>query len=456
MIPPKSLSSWPSRHARRCLLKPAVLAGFALIGFSSFYPPLAIPALASEAETSAARSAIANHPNVIRLRSFVCQSFAQADIARANSYPQVNLRVNGGSPLLDRIDRFETNRRRFDDTPVDAVVGIRQNLFDWGVTDNSIKIAETNRQIARLDVVIETDRQAADLLSILNRYRELEQHRLLYENLQRELEEITARIEEGVNAGALTLNDLREIKINNLDIEVAHLQVVRELDILKGDLADRYKITVEQGLPFLIKYEQLSPSDLPHKDSAAVREIRKLDLQKMVSEFEIARLNAQRKPAVSGILDTHIYDVDGNNGEYEVVGRVELSVPLYDGGSNKAGRREAEWQGRSVLSERSGVIRNYDSQSKQIRQTIELLDRNITSTAEKIITVESQLESHLAREGQTVSAPLAKAGLLMQQNSLLVQHISQQSERDREFIRGLFFADALGSILNFEEEVTQC
>ena len=126
MIPPKSLSSWPSRHARRCLLKPAVLAGFALIGVSSFYPPLAIPALASEVETSAARSAIANHPNVIRLRSFVCQSFAQADIARANSYPQVNLRVNGGSPLLDRIDRFETNRRRFDDTPVDAVVGIRQ------------------------------------------------------------------------------------------------------------------------------------------------------------------------------------------------------------------------------------------------------------------------------------------------------------------------------------------
>lgn len=453
MIPPKKLSRSKSSQKRSCYqwryaLNPALLTGLFLSFASS------APALASE--DSEARAAIANHPSIVQLRSDVCRTYAQADIARAGTYPQVSLRVNGGSPLLGRFERFETERRRFDDTPVDAVVGVRQNLMDWGVADSSIKIAETNREIARIDVVVEIDRQAADLLSLIVRYRELEQHRLLYEDLQKELEIITARIEEGVNAGALTITDLREIKISNLDIEVAYLQLVREIDILKADLGDRYKLTIEQALPFLIKYESLAPAEIPNKKSHDVLEVRKLDLRKRVHDYEIQRLNAQRKPAISGILDTHIYDVDGNNGEYEVVGRLELSVPLYDGGSNKASRRESEWQGRSVLSERAGVIRNYDSQSQQIRQTIDLLDRNIIKTAEKIAAVEQQLDAHLAREGITVSEPLTKASLLAQRNQLLLDHTAEQAERDREFIRGLFFADALGGILNFNEEVTPC
>ena len=44
------------------------------------------------------------------------------------------------------------------------MIGLRQNLYDWGVTDRSVKIAEANRRIARIDVTIETDRQAADPL----------------------------------------------------------------------------------------------------------------------------------------------------------------------------------------------------------------------------------------------------------------------------------------------------
>ena len=107
------------------------------------------------------------------------------------------------------------------------------------------------------------------------RYRELEEHRRLYENLLADLEDIAARIEAGVNAGALTLTDLREIKISNLDIEFAHLQVRREIDILKADLGDRYKLTVQQALPFLIMYERLAPAVLPTVDSKDVMKVRK-------------------------------------------------------------------------------------------------------------------------------------------------------------------------------------
>ena len=45
---------------------------------------------------------------------------------------------------------------------------------------------------------------------------------------------------------------------------------------------------------------------------------------------------------------------------------------------------------------------------------------------------------------------------MVQLNQQLVDQISQQSERDREFVRGLFFADALGSVLNFSDEGTTC
>ena len=453
MILPKFLSDITlglvSRHK-------AFVVGVA--GLMTLAVPLIAPALhlASAQEDSAARQAIITHPNIARLRAQICQHYAQADIARAGKYPQVDLRILGGTSLKSKFRRQETQIRRFDDREIDAVIGIRQNVYDWGLTDRSVRIAETSRVIARIDLVLETDRQASDLLAVMIRYQELTEQDKLYQFLRKELDDIADRIEEGVNAGALTLSDLREVKISNLDIEVAHLQVMREMSVLDADIAERFKLSIDQAMPLLRFYLNARPDALPPVDTESINEIRKLDLQQMITGYELDRLNAQRKPSLNAIIDTTIFNVDGYSQEYEMAGRFELSMPLYDGGSNRANRREVEWQSRSIVSERSGLIRTYDTQMVQIQQSLIQLNQNIARNEEKISAIKDQLEAHLAREGQTVSQPLTKASLITQLNQLQRDQISMNSERERELMRGFFFADAIGGILNFSDEVTTC
>ena len=90
-------------------LRRAGLFGLVALGAVAASPHLS-PAYA--AEDSAARTAIFNHPNVVQLRSEVCQYFAQVDIARANKHPQVSLRVHGGTSITDHFERRETASRR--------------------------------------------------------------------------------------------------------------------------------------------------------------------------------------------------------------------------------------------------------------------------------------------------------------------------------------------------------
>jgi outer membrane protein TolC len=451
MILHRILSLLPSSCPVRRKARVTGAAGLVVASLSS-YP------VAHAQEDSAARAAIFSHPNVASLRAQICQFYAQADIARSGRYPQVDFRLGGGNSLASHIESLPQTERAIDpdNKDVDAIIGLRQNVYDWGVISNSVSIAETNRSIARIDVGIETDRQAADLLTLLIRYQELEEVEIRYRNLLDELYIIAARIEEGVNVGALTLTDLRTVKISIIDTEVEHLQVQRQIDILRADINERFQLTVEAGLPFLINYYNTRPTALPTLASADVKEVLKLDLQQRITDFELNRLRAQRRPALNAVVDTHLYDADSYSGEFEVVGRIEVTVPLYDGGSNKASQTEARWRSRSLVNERNSIIRNYDSQTEQIRQTLARLDRNIANNAESIIALDGQLEAFLAREGETVSDPLAKSNLLIQHNQQYLDQITLQSERDREFIRGLFFADALGSVLNLSGEVTTC
>ena len=59
--------------------------------------------------------------------------------------PQVDFSLRGGTSLKSRFERRDTNSphsRRFDDEDVDAVIGINQLLFDWGVVDGGTVMAE--------------------------------------------------------------------------------------------------------------------------------------------------------------------------------------------------------------------------------------------------------------------------------------------------------------------------
>ena len=67
-----------------------------------------------------------------------------------------------------------------------------------------------------------------------------------------------------------------------------------------------------------------------------------------------------------------------------------------------------------------------------------------------------QIEAAKARQGQVESNPLAMANLLNDRFQLIVVQETLTKEIELERLRGLFFANALGSTLNLTLGKTSC
>ena len=406
--------------------------------------------------TESARSAIQNHPSVVGLRAEVCSAVSQIDRAKSGLYPKVDLRLNGGSSLSSKIERQEVQRRRFDDKDIDAVVSINQTLYDWGITSSSVGIASNTHASAKIGTIIESERIAADIIGIMINEANLSSQEKLFQRYRTKLAEIAERIEAGVQAGAHRLTDLRTIKINLLDAEVAHLQIQRQLELSSADLLERVRISFDEARPLYIEYLNARPIFVPSIESKDAREVQRLDLNHKSNLLELKRTQAERKPSISATLDTTLFDVDSFSSEYEVSGRMQLSFPLYDGGSNKARQSEQRWRGRAIEQERLNLIRNHRTQSDALVQRIDQLTENLGKITNKISEVEQQLEANIARQGQTESQPLETANLISQLHQLHIEQLTLNKDIELERLRGIFFADQLSDVLNLSYGASSC
>lgn len=400
--------------------------------------------------------AIATHPSVQAFRSQVCQARSQIDLANADLLPQISGRLVGGSSLSSHIEKRETNARRFDDREIDAVISVNQKLYDWGIARAGADIAENNRQSALLGVQIEQDRIAADIISTMMTHAELVAHDRLYDQHRQEIDNLAMQIQAGVEAGVNRLADLRVIKVLQLDHEIAQTQVQRQLALIEDDLKQRFKLDFKSSLPLYVAFRAHKPDDILIIDSMTTREVRRLDYELSSARLEIQRLQSERKPQLSATLDTTFFDADSYSQEYEMAGRLQFSLPLYDGGSNKARQQETEWRRRGITSERDNTVRNHRSQIEQVFNQIKRLDGEIEKNTAKIIELNHQIDGALAREGVVQSEPIEMATLLNHRFALYLAQETLAKEHDIEELRGFYFSDALGRIINLNNGGTSC
>ncbi len=417
---------------------------------------VSIGGFAGFSAAEAVYDAIQNHPTVSGYRSQVCQALSQSDQARATIRPQITGQLTGGSSLSSKIESASVRARDFDSDNFDIVISVRQILYDWGNSSASVNIAENHRQSSFLSLQIESDRVAADILGILLSQAELKAQDSLYDGHVIVLKAIEERIERGVEAGVDRLSDLRSIKITLLESEVAHERVKRQIEILETDLSRRFGLTFDEAQPLLDRYLQNRADEPLVSDSLGTREVKRLDYNLDINKLELQRLKAQRRPGLNAILDTTLFDVDDFDGEYEVVGRIQFTMPIYDGGSNKALRDETTWRGNSIASERDNLIRNHRSQVDQIVSQAERLRLNAQSNKDQINHLEQQLAAMEAREGQTENNPLQKAALVTELLGLLVTQESLKRELELEYLRSIFFGDQLGQVIKLNYGASPC
>lgn len=318
------------------------------------------------------------------------------------------------------------------------------------------RIAENQGAVSRLGVSIETDTVAADILTIALEYHlqlQLKQH---FENQSAELEGVTHRIKERVELGAGRVSDLRESRLMELELEVAQSQAERQLELLERELQARFKLAPDQIIPFLDRFLSVRGDEVPVEASENIRSIKRLDLDLQTIDFEKRQLTGERHPNVSAHLDTTLFDVDSFGYEYEMVGRLQLTMPIYDGGSNKARKNENEWRRRGLLSERAGLIRSHTSRTQQAISDHHQATEALKEIDAQLSEMTQRFETLQAREGQTQSDPLALARLINEIAQAKAGRINQELNLELSLLQGIFFADQLGQLLNLSAGEPTC
>ena len=426
---------------------------------------LPVPALAqttssgSPPHDEAVVQAIVGHPNVAAARARICGAASRYARARSAELPQVDFSVRTTDSLSTNLKQGDSAFRRtteYDQNPpgdqqssigTDAVISLDQTLFDWGLTDTDKQIAINDKAQNSISMRVEIDRVAADILDLSLRISEQRELMAIQGAYLADLMPLVERIEASVNAGVLRLGDLRAIKIIELDAEIARSLAERQITLIESELLQRFGLEFDQASTLMGRFLANRPEQPPQVDSTGSREVRQLDIQLRTASLEAQRLKAERYPQLLGNLDLTIFDADDFSSDYEITGGLNMAVPFYDGGSNRARRAETEWRRRGIESERTNLLRQHGNVMANTLQNIDRAREQLDANAVKKVAVDFRLAEARAREGVTVSDPLSIARTLEQAVTIDAEHTSLRHQIELGLLQGTFFADQLGATL---------
>ena len=400
--------------------------------------------------------AVINHPTVASARAEVCSAASRFDRARSRQFPQVSANLSGASSLSSNVDTLETQSRRIEDNDIDAVISLRQTLFDWGLTKSEKQVALSNKASSRIAAMIAVDRVAADIVDLSITVAEHRERLSLITAYIAELQPLIERIEASVNAGVLRIGDLRTAKVVELDAEVSRSLAERQLELVESELTTRFGITIEQADVLLSRFLANRPEAAVITESDLTREVQRLDHDIKSNQFSLDGIKAERYPSLETSLDLTLFNFDSYSNEYELVGTMRVAMPLYDGGGNKARRSETEWLKRGLESQRTNALRQHRNVSLATGQNIERTRETFKANTIKMIELGTRLDEAKARQGQTVNDPITIIRGIEQLTDIESEQIALRFDIELGLLQALFYADRLGEILEIPYGGEQC
>ena len=417
----------------------------------------------SAQEYNSVEDSIHQNPVVQQQRANVCQARSRFDQARAQQLPSMNFSVSGGQSIVKNVDEGPrrigndfARDRALNNTAIDGVFRVTQSLYDGQRAEMGKRIARNQGDAARLSVVAETETAAADILTVGLEYHLQNQLKAHWQGYRRVLGEITQRIKERVELGAGRVSDLREARLMELELEVGESQADRQLELIEREMEARFRLTPELVMPFFERYLSLRVDEVPVVESESIRLVKRIDLDLENIGYEKRQLKGELQPDLSLQLDTTFFDVDDFSNEYEMTGRLQMSFPIFDGGSNKARQNEADWRHRGLLSERASLIRNHTSTTQRALSDYRQATETLNDIDAQLVEMRQRFEALQAREGQTQSDPLSIARLVIEIAQAEAGRINNELNRELSVLQGIFFADQLGDLLALHEGEPTC
>ena len=329
-------------------------------------------------------------------------------------------------------------------------------MIDWGQNTNKIEAGKLGHEVARIDavgVLRERSHEVLRLALVLERLNAvIDVHQTNFDLVNREVDAVRARVE----AGAGRLSDLREAQLVALDQEILINRAMAERDQVVEHLETEYDFRVEEAADLAVVFLLNRPVDLTILPADRTDKAHALLLRIRQVDYEAAEIRGSRYPQFDAVIEGTIFDMTDYEDEYEVVGKLEMKVPLYDGGTARARLRETAWRSRELSSSIDALVRVHDREMEGLAQRFTQLQREETEALARRDELRARYRSLRERQGQTVSSPLAVARLQAEIGGSLARLTEIRSDREIVRARALFVAEQLDVILGLSLEESSC
>ncbi len=429
---------------------------------------------------------IATHPSVSKAQHDFCEAGFSVMQEKTAYYPRLNMALSGGDKMVDKTTRGDefggTSAPEYDGKGVNVSLTLNQQLYDWGRTSAAVNKANLNREAANLRGIRAFDEKLFEFFKAALVYERETRVLELYTASAKAIEaEITA-IERRFESGAGRISEVRAAQIIGLDMETKTQSTANRQIIAERNLANNFEVDGAFGRDAIKNFMARRDESIETVEPEQNLEwrIREADLR--AAGYDYKRLKASRLPVISGVLVGQAWDVEdkkscgdvlarshpdasyyngayrrySNCNTYELAGRVEMTMPLYDGGLNRAQRAQVSAQRRSIESDMAAIDRSHRADSLRVQQVLRDTLMKIASQQRKIVEIEDQLSSERRVQGQTRVDPLKLASLAFDLARAKEELITLESEAEFSRLEALQISNRLGEVLGLTWEKAGC
>jgi len=427
------------------------------------------------------RRALFLDPRVAEAEARVCQAVHRLGLSRANARPQITGSITGGRRLAGRIKKdpgsggifrdrrtpeekeiHESGAHRRDynykenDNIYDVGVALRYTFLDWGQTKSSIAAKRLEHEVARIDARQILGKRSYELLSIGLRLRLLDNVLQASRDNAAVVAEQIDIVRARVDAGAGRVSELREARLIALDLEIEINRLDARRAILIDQLATDFELEPADAELVVTSFWFRRPVELAVLPADRTDKAHALRLRMQVVVHEEKQIRGSRYPKLDGVLDGTVFDVTDYKDEYELVGKLEMRMPLYDGGAAKARLRETSWRNRELKSGLESLHREHNREMERMSRQFTDLQREDREARARLSELEQRMQSLLAVQGKTVASPLQIAQLQVEIGRARSRLIELEVETENVRANALLLAEQLDEVLAIRIGENRC
>ena len=285
----------------------------------------------------------------------------------------------------------------------DASIITTYAIFDSGINRFNAEIQRSEIELAKYDYFLSINSRFRDVVPALLERVEAERKISAVEKILEVIRQFDSIAERRFNSGVASIQEVRRIKLALVNTELALQDANIQLKKADSKLIENYGFdleflssAVEDLDNLLARAESMVTSNQFEQAISVLRINKEIEQLKQMTNLRIAQNSIQ----VGTDFEAKRYGLGRDNSSSDVVGRLTISFPLFDGGTTKYTESAYEFDIQSKENLKQSLIS--DSRDVVKSLSLELQDESVRLELliEKSKNVEAQIREKLSRYGQ--------------------------------------------------------